>query len=192
MFSYVYGQIPLEWRNMGHSKIFVAHSFRDQKKVDLRSTIRRAFEPELTPYYADTELDASHLLIKLARRIEVSRLFVGDLSQINPNVMIEFGIALGRNKRILLCGSYGTDFPKFLWGVSAIRYPDYKTLEDELDRQKSEAVDSPLSPSTSDRCQLCGLSCAGRTLSSHDRAPAWPSWLMMPPRPAFKRISCAP
>lgn len=64
MFANVFDQIPLNLRNQGPSKIFVAHSYRDKRRADLRGAVRRAFEPELTPYYADTELGTRHLLIK--------------------------------------------------------------------------------------------------------------------------------
>ena len=161
MFSYVFDQIPLDLRNQGHSKVFVGHSYSDQRSTDLRGAIRRAFEPELTPYFADKELRTVHILTKVAQLIAVSRLVLLDLSQFNPNVMIELGLALGLNKRILLCCHTKYDIPDFLQGIGIIRYHDYTQLSAIVENQKYH-INTAIASHKISWCQLCQQQCNGR------------------------------
>ena len=162
MFADVFDRIPFNLRNEGYSKVFVAHSYRDKRRADLRGAVRRAFEPELTPYYADTELGTRYLLTKLAQRIAVSRLALFDLSQANPNVMVELGLALGLNKQILLCCHTKYDVPEFIQGVGVIRYHNYIQLSAILENQKYQAIDTAIASPKTGWCQLCQQRCGGR------------------------------
>lgn len=162
MISYVFHQIPLNLVNEGHGKVFLAHRYKDKRTADFFTAVRGAFEPELTAFYADRQTaEVGFLFAKIARLIEVSRIFVCDITEPNANLMIELGLAVGRNKPIILCHHESREIPEFLHGVSTLRYTDYRQLNRQLEELKRQYTPASFVANAA-YCQLCQLDCPGK------------------------------
>jgi len=75
---------------------FVAHAFTKEKVDDLRDAIKKALEDfNLVPYYADQEVRNQHILCKICEKIRCSKFGIFEISDGNPNVTLELGMAWG-------------------------------------------------------------------------------------------------
>lgn len=115
---------------------FVAHEFSKQKKDDLRKAIEEAFiETEFNAYYADIEVRQSHILETEEERILTTQFGIYDVSDSNPNVCLELGIAMGAKKPYYILHFKGTTLPTDLKGLGRIDYVSYEQLTEELKKK---------------------------------------------------------
>lgn len=112
---------------------FVAHKFTEQEKDDLRVAIENAFKGnKLNPSYADNEVRESgtHILDKIIKKINETKFGIFDITDGNPNVCLELGIAkgLGRPFYIICHKNSINNIPSDLKGLDRIEYGSYKEL----------------------------------------------------------------
>jgi len=115
---------------------FVAHEFSTQKKDDLRKAIEEAFKGSgLKAYYADMEVRQKHILQKIEERIFKTQFGIYDVTNSNPNVCLELGIAMGAGKTYYIIHERDTKLPADLEGLDRIEYESYKQLTEELKKK---------------------------------------------------------
>jgi len=115
---------------------FVAHEFSKQKRDDLRKAIEEAFKGSgLKAYYADAEVRQKHILEKIKERILETQFGIYDVSNNNPNVCLELGIAMGAKKPYWIIHEEGTKLPTDLYGHDRIDYESYDKLTKELKKK---------------------------------------------------------
>ena len=118
---------------------FVAHAFSKEKIDDLRSAIEASLEEfHLKPYYADQEIRSQHILCKICEKIRSSRFGIFEISDQNPNVTLELGMAYGSGKNALLIAKKGSKIPADLDGMDRLEYESFKDLTEKL-RTKTKA-----------------------------------------------------
>ena len=112
---------------------FVAHEFSKQKMDYLREAIEEAFKGSgLKAYYADIEVRSQeHILEKSEERILTTQFGIYDVTNGNPNVCLELGIARGAKKPYYIIHEKGTKLPADLEGLGRIEYESYKQLTKE-------------------------------------------------------------
>lgn len=118
-------------------QIFVAYSYKLYPKDDYRKiykSLEKAFDVKFI--FADEKISSLHILQKIVNYIRESKFSIFDISGWNPNVTLEFGLALGMNERsfIIVNPEKTTinDVPSDLKGVDRIEYLSYTILEDQL------------------------------------------------------------
>jgi hypothetical protein len=87
--------------------------------------------------FADAEITGKHILEKITRMIRDSRFSLFDITEWNPNVTLELGIAIGHRQEYYLLFSPDrgqSDAPADLGGIDRIEYESYGQLEDGLTR----------------------------------------------------------
>lgn len=113
---------------------FVAHKFSQQERDDLREAIEKAFKGTgLRAYYADLEVrQGKHILKKIEERILMTQFGIYDVTNSNPNVCLELGLARGAKKPYYIIRKKDTGFPADLRGLDRIEYASYKNLTEEI------------------------------------------------------------
>jgi predicted nucleotide-binding protein len=109
-------------------KLFNKTNFKKQIKKVLR-------ESGFQPYFYDDHHDSSNIvMLKLFYKIRSSNFAVFDLSDGNPNVLIELGYSLGANKKMFILKHKGSDFevPSDINSIEIIYYDDIIDLEYKL------------------------------------------------------------
>ena len=115
---------------------FVAHEFSKKQKDDLREAIEKAFRKSgLKVYYADIEVRQKHILQKIEERILNTHFGIYDVTDGNPNVCLELGIARGAKKPYYIILEKGSKLPADLKGLDRIEYESYRHLTNELKRK---------------------------------------------------------
>ena len=118
---------------------FVAHTFSKEKIDDLRSAIEGSLEEfHLKPYYADQEIRSRHILCKICEKIRSSRFGIFEISDQNPNVTLELGMAYGSGKNALLIAKKGSEIPADLDGMDRLEYETLKDLTEKLRTKTKE------------------------------------------------------
>jgi hypothetical protein len=87
--------------------------------------------------FADEQITNRHILEKITDYIRDSRFSLFDISEWNPNVTLELGIAIGqRQDYYLLFNPSGSrsGVPADLGGIDRIQYSSYRELSDQLTR----------------------------------------------------------
>lgn len=121
---------------------FVAHAFSKEKIDDLRSAIEGSLEEfHLKPYYADQEIRSQHILCKICEKIRSSRFGIFEISDQNPNVTLELGMAYGSGKNALLIAKKGSEIPADLDGMDRLEYESLKDLTEKLRTKTKEFID---------------------------------------------------
>lgn len=122
---------------MDEYNYFVAHEFSRQERDDLRQAIDRAFRgTRLKAFYADLEVrSGEHILKKIEDRILATQFGIYDITNGNPNVSLELGLAKGAGKSLYIICKKGTNIPADLQGLDRIEYESYKSLTDEIKRK---------------------------------------------------------
>jgi hypothetical protein len=112
---------------------FVAHAFTKEKIDDLREAIKKALEDfNLEPYYADQEVRNQHILCKICEKIRCSKFGIFEISEGNPNVTLELGMAWGFRKKALLLAKKGFKIPADLEGLDRLEYESFRDLTEKL------------------------------------------------------------
>jgi len=103
----------------------------NEEYIDVRATVERTLKSfGLRPYFADEEIKEGLLFCKICERIRESRVVFFEVTEWNPNVAFEAGMAIGHQKHIFLL-SRGRLFTN-LEGVQRIQYKNLYDLEKEI------------------------------------------------------------
>lgn len=122
------------------SSCFIAIPFRPEWK-DTRKTISRLLKAyKVTPYVADEDVTTGRdILCKVCEKITNSDFGVMEISARNPNVMIEFGLTLGRRKPVFILYNKATGEPKStipvdITALDRIEYTDQDMLAERFEK----------------------------------------------------------
>lgn len=119
---------------------FEAHAFTKQQMDDLRDAIEEVFESEelkefhnLKPYHPEKVIGSrKFLLCKICEKIRSTRFGFYEISDQNPNVMLELGMAIAFGKPSLILVSKGAEIPSDLRGIDRVEYESFKDLTMKL------------------------------------------------------------
>lgn len=129
---------------MNKIRIFVGHVFDRSLIDDLRETLAQSFSQfgkGVELWYADDHLSDSHILAKVCHAIEESKCCVFELSDTSrPNVFIELGFALGREKPIVMLIRKGARCASDIAGHDFLEYESYKELREKLIRRAPQII----------------------------------------------------
>lgn len=112
---------------------FIGMPFAAEKNDSYRYGIVPALDAYgLSKYRADEDYKGRQLMCKICKAIQESKNVLIDISENNPNVMFELGLACGRNKPYILIKDSSTGVPTDLQGLEYIKYEDAKDLQLKL------------------------------------------------------------
>lgn len=118
---------------------FEAHSFTTSQMDDLRGAIEEIFESEnlrefrnLKPYHPEEEVKRKIILCKICEKIRSTRFGFYEISDQNPNVMLELGMAIAFGKPSIIIVKEGYKIPSNLRGVDSVKYKSLKDLKQKL------------------------------------------------------------
>lgn len=124
----------------GTPSCFIAIPFRSEWK-DTRKTITRLLKKhKITPYIADEDVTTGRdILCKVCEKITNSDFGVMEISARNPNVMIEFGLTLGRRKPVFILYNKRTGEPKGtipvdITALDRIEYANQEVLAERFEK----------------------------------------------------------
>lgn len=121
---------------------FIAIPFREEME-DTRATVTKVLKRHgIQPYIADEEVTtARDILCKICEKITFSDFGIIELTSINPNVMLEFGIILGRRKPVFILfnkkakpESNAEKIPADIVALERIEYSSQKALHDKFNK----------------------------------------------------------
>jgi len=129
-------------------KIFVAYPY-SFPKADYRrpyQELEKAFGVKFE--FADDQITNLHLLKKVTRMIATSRFSLFDITNWNPNVTLELGIAIGRPTPYYLLFNPNIaekDAPSDLGGIDRIEYTSFAELGERLSELLAQEYGLPTS-----------------------------------------------
>lgn len=100
---------------------FVAYSYKIHPRDDYREVFKRvgaAFKVKFT--FADEQISSFHILQKIANMIKAAQFSIFDVTDWNPNVTLELGLAYGYNEKVYIAFNpkrgASKDIPAYLGG----------------------------------------------------------------------------
>lgn len=119
---------------------FIAIPFREEM-LDTRRTVTKILKKHgIQPYLADEDVTTGRdILCKICEKITFSDFGIIELTSVNPNVMLEFGIILGRRKPVFILFNKGTKadatfIPADIVALDRIEYTNQQTLSRKFER----------------------------------------------------------
>src|SRR5436309_2848727 len=114
--------------------VFVAYPYRLFSKEDYRGVFERVSGAlDVKFVFADERILNVHILDKIARFIKEAQFSIFDISGWNPNVTLEYGLALGFGEKCFILfdptKSEGSDVPADVRGFDRLEYRSYSDLE---------------------------------------------------------------
>lgn len=142
---------------------FIGHPLTDDDYTHyLRSKISDVFRPAgYEPYYAESDASGGMTLLRKCQKIFASSFCVFDVSQSDPDVYIELGIALGFNKPLLILTRDEAAIPPALRATdtgSIVRYASFADLKDRL-ADHYDAGFPPKPSGETNYCYFCDRAC---------------------------------
>jgi hypothetical protein len=119
--------------NRGANSIFVLMPY-DESFEDVYHAIGRAAPGEYSVERADTTEFRSVDIVcqNICKKIQESRLVVADISEDNPNVFYEIGLAHGMGQEVWLISKKRDRYPFDVMGLQFIEYKNLANLEEKL------------------------------------------------------------
>src|SRR6267142_1265450 len=118
--------------------LFVGHVFNKEQISELRPAIRKGIPMAgAEVWFADEDPGTGSLFEKLKAAIDAAFACLFEISDgTRPNVFVELGYALGRDKACLLICRRGTPIPTDLKGFELfVEYESYEELSEELKKK---------------------------------------------------------
>lgn len=113
--------------------IFIGISFNPKNeniyKYGITPTLKKY---KLNPWKADIDIRNIDIMCKICESIQKSRFCIIDISDWNPNVMFELGLAFGLRKKVIIIKSIEGKIPADLRGIEYIEYNNTQTLKKKL------------------------------------------------------------
>ena len=117
----------------GKHAFFIGMPFADKNDDAYRYGIVPTFESHgLTYYRADQSFERRQLMCKICQAIQEANYVLIDISDNNPNVMFELGIACGLGKPVILIKDVQTNVVTDLKGIEYIEYNNAHSLQQRL------------------------------------------------------------
>lgn len=88
----------------------------------------------IKPFFADEHAKSEHITCKLCEKMQRVNFCIFDLSDLNPNVILELGIAYGFGKRVVIIKNKKSlkKIPSDLQGIERIEYEDPLDLREKI------------------------------------------------------------
>jgi|GEM_PF-2791441 len=115
--------------------VFVGMPFLSKGSIQFNDVYLNGIRPAvshlgLCVWRADEKLSTGAIICKICQGIQNCRYAIIDISEWNPNVLFEFGLACGLGKRSLLIKNKISDVPTDLRGLEYVSYSDdYEDLK---------------------------------------------------------------
>jgi hypothetical protein len=120
---------PTEKKN----RIFVAMSFSDEYKDSYEYGIKLVLDQKGIEYYkADDEIKNKDVMCKICKEIQSCGKIIVNISGLNPNVMLELGLAYGLGKEVIVVKDKKTIAISDLGGIEYIEYAHAVDLQKKL------------------------------------------------------------
>lgn len=117
----------------GRHTFFIGMPFADKNDDAYRYGIVPTFESHgLTHYRADQSFERRQLMCKICQAIQEANYVLIDISDNNPNVMFELGIACGLGRPVILLKNASASVPTDLNGIEYIEYRNAYDLQQQL------------------------------------------------------------
>lgn len=111
-------------------QIFIGLPFK-KEYIDTKECIKRTIrECKFRPYIAEDEIKEGLLFCRICIRVRESELIFFEVTEWNPNVAFEAGMAIGHHKHVFFI-SKGNPFT-LIEGVQRIQYENLQDLEDKI------------------------------------------------------------
>jgi hypothetical protein len=112
---------------------FVGHNFDEKEVKNLRLVLKEIFSLlKINPYFADEVLRDKTIREKVFVEICKTDFAVFEITKLSPNVAIEIGAALIKNKMTTFLRREGEKIPIELQGLDMIPYSTYLDLSEKL------------------------------------------------------------
>ena len=118
----------------------MAIPFKPEWKDTRKTIIKLLKNYKITPYVADEDVTMGRdILCKVCEKITFSDFGVLEISESNPNVMIEFGLTLGRRKPVFILYNKKTEtknkiIPVDITALDRIEYSNQDMLAERFDK----------------------------------------------------------
>lgn len=114
-------------------RVFVGMPFQDQYLDHYRFVIKPIAEKNgFQPWMAKDVIGTGTILEKIETAIRQSRIAIINISGRNPNVMFEFGLAIGLGKEVLILKDQNTDTPSDIAGREYVEYSNMAEMESRV------------------------------------------------------------
>ncbi len=116
-----------------NNKIFIAMSFANEYHDSYQYGIIPALEGLGYEYFrADEEIRNTDIMCKICKEIQSSELIIVNISGLNPNVMLEQGLAYGLGKSVIIIKDVNTKAISDLGSIEYIEYNHAYDLQTKL------------------------------------------------------------
>jgi hypothetical protein len=119
------------------NEVFVGFQFKSKNynALSLKKGITEGLDKfSFKPFFPDEHAKNEHITCKICERLQNVSFCIFDLSDINPNVMLELGLACGLDKKIFIIRAKSADkpIPSDLKGIDRIEYDDPLDLREKI------------------------------------------------------------
>ncbi|MBU1743975.1 MAG: toll/interleukin-1 receptor domain-containing protein [Proteobacteria bacterium] len=130
---------------MKKPQIFVIQSFNKATEGVYDLIASAAAKANSSVYRADSISAGANIVESIHRAIQESPLLIADITDANPNVMYEVGLAQAQKKPLILIASSSRAIPFDLAGIRVLIYDIHDPMEflDRLSRTIQEAIKKP-------------------------------------------------
>lgn len=115
------------------NRVFVAMSFSDEYRDSYEYGVKIVLDQMgLEHYKADNEISNKDIMCKICREIQSCSKVIANISGLNPNVMLELGLAYGLGKEVIVIKDKKTTAISDLGSVEYIEYSHAGELQQKL------------------------------------------------------------
>lgn len=115
------------------NRVFVAMPFSDDFRDSYEYGIKLILEQQgIEHYKADNEISNKDIMCKICREIQSCDKMIANISGLNPNVMLELGLAYGLGKTVIVIKDKKTTAISDLGSVEYIEYAHASELQQKL------------------------------------------------------------
>jgi hemerythrin len=115
------------------NQVFVGMPFNDKYEDAFTYAIKEVFERNgFSIYRADYSTDTIDIMCKICAELQSSNILIFNISDSNPNVMLEVGLSYGLGKKILLIKDKETKPISDISGIEYIEYTHAGNLQQKL------------------------------------------------------------
>ena len=119
--------------NEKKNRVFVAMPFSDEYRDSYEYGVKIVLEQMgLEHYKADNEISNKDIMCKICREIQSCGKVIANISGLNPNVMLELGLAYGLGKEVIVIKDKKTTTISDLGSVEYIEYSHAGELQQKL------------------------------------------------------------
>jgi len=114
-------------------KVFVAMPFSDEYIDSYKYGIKLILDRlGIDHYKADEEINNKDMMCKICKEIQTCGVFIANISGLNPNVMLELGLAYGLGKKVIIVKDKKTTAISDIGGIEYIEYSHAGELQTKL------------------------------------------------------------